>query len=1349
MSEINCNNYNIGLDIGTSSVGWAVVNSDTNKIVKKNGKQLWGVRLFDSGKVAAERRNFRSTRRRFDRRRKRIKLLQEMFYDEIMKVDKDFFIKMKESFYRQDDELNKTKPLSKEEKNAIKMYYREYKTIYHLRKHLMENVEEDIRLIYLAIHHIIKYRGNFLRDGDDFSVKNLNVEKELENLFEMFYTQCEEINFNIIDISEIDYVKLANSILFHTKNDKKNLVKEVLQSAVDKQFITEFTKLIVGNEFSVSKLFNIELDENITIKFEGTKYEESRDKIEQNIKDKIEILDLCKNIYNVIFLKEMFNGEENESLSCEMVERHKRHKDDLRKLKEMFKHDDDLYKSMFKTKKDKKGDKLCTYDKYIHNQISLDEVRKEIEKLIKKINIQSVTDEYNNDICKRIENGKFLPRITDVDNGKFPYQLNKIELRKIIEKQGEMYPFLLEKYSDNEYKLERLLSFKIPYYVGPLNNTTNKRSKENENAWMKPKINVKQITPYNFEDVIDKEQVAEQFILKMISHCTYLIDKHVIPGNSILYSKFKVISELKQIKINNQKLPLDVQKKIIEELFMRVEGTITDKVFRNYIISHDLFPMYDRDFKITGYSSDKGFASNMSSYVFFFGKDGVFKNTDYKIKDAENIIKWITIFEDKSILESKIRNEYKNLSDDVVKRILSKKFKGWSRLSEELLTTKHYINKENNTKMSILDLMEETDKNFSQIINSRKYKFQEMINSLNNKLEINKVNYELVENLQTSPATKKGIYQALKVVEEIVKYMGSNPKNIMIEMARSDEEKKRSERRKNYLTNLYEINSDKIFDYNNLYDQLSNCEKIDSDKLFLYFIQEGKSLYSMEPIDIDELFTEKYEVDHIIPRSLVKNDSIENKALVLRVENQEKAANFVLPAKFRNQNNIKWWDHLRDIGLISTKKHDNLIRYKYSDDDIDGFISRQLVETRQITKHVVNILSNLYKDTSVVSLHANLSHNYREKFELYKYRNLNDHHHAHDAYLAAVIGNFTKNYLKKVNFEKLREINNKLFESKQYDDAKYGYVINSMDSRFLCDYDTGEMKYDIDEFNKIVSNTLYNNYDIKISKKTEIKTGKFYHQNASKKGNPGAKLKDNLPTDKYGSYNNVESSYTAIVKWMENSKEKQKLVGIPIYLDVKLKSNPKIIDEYLHNLLKLDANIDIEIVKSHIPINQLLNWDGKICYLIGARTLLPYVEVCNAKQFIIDKKHLIEWKYVLNRLFNKKEKDFLTDDLYSEKLDDVMQYIIEKIDKEYLLYKDNIVEIKKIFGKDNFHNFSILDKEKAILETFKLLKCDRLTANYKIFNNKESFARKNSKTISNVKLISKSVTGLWEHENEF
>ena len=87
--------YSIGLDIGTSSVGWAVVNSDTYEIIKKktiqnnfnlntgeetkkfSRKALWGVRLFEEAKTATDRRMARSTRRRYDRRRKRIKLLQD------------------------------------------------------------------------------------------------------------------------------------------------------------------------------------------------------------------------------------------------------------------------------------------------------------------------------------------------------------------------------------------------------------------------------------------------------------------------------------------------------------------------------------------------------------------------------------------------------------------------------------------------------------------------------------------------------------------------------------------------------------------------------------------------------------------------------------------------------------------------------------------------------------------------------------------------------------------------------------------------------------------------------------------------------------------------------------------------------------------------------------------------------------------------------------------------------------------------------------------------------------------------------------------------------------------------
>ena len=43
--------YNIGLDIGTNSVGWAVVESEKQKVLRKGNKKLWGVRLFDEALV--------------------------------------------------------------------------------------------------------------------------------------------------------------------------------------------------------------------------------------------------------------------------------------------------------------------------------------------------------------------------------------------------------------------------------------------------------------------------------------------------------------------------------------------------------------------------------------------------------------------------------------------------------------------------------------------------------------------------------------------------------------------------------------------------------------------------------------------------------------------------------------------------------------------------------------------------------------------------------------------------------------------------------------------------------------------------------------------------------------------------------------------------------------------------------------------------------------------------------------------------------------------------------------------------------------------------------------------------
>lgn len=51
--------YNVGLDIGVGSVGWSVVD-DQNRLMRKKGKNLIGVRLFEPADTAAQRRTYRT-----------------------------------------------------------------------------------------------------------------------------------------------------------------------------------------------------------------------------------------------------------------------------------------------------------------------------------------------------------------------------------------------------------------------------------------------------------------------------------------------------------------------------------------------------------------------------------------------------------------------------------------------------------------------------------------------------------------------------------------------------------------------------------------------------------------------------------------------------------------------------------------------------------------------------------------------------------------------------------------------------------------------------------------------------------------------------------------------------------------------------------------------------------------------------------------------------------------------------------------------------------------------------------------------------------------------------------------
>lgn len=1333
--------YNIGLDIGTTSVGWAVVETENQKILRKGNKPLWGIRLFEEASKAEVRRNFRSTRRRYDRRRQRISLLQEEFKEEINKVDSNFYIKLQESKYVTSDTINKTIKITDSEKEKLKKYLKECPTIYHLREKLINNTEkEDIRLVYLVIHHIIKYRGNFLYNSKGFNVNNLNIEEKIKEAFDTYFSY---INTEYDDYSSLlDIKKLSEALMQQSKKDAREEIKNVLTESglFENKIVNEFIKMMIGNKFKITTLLSLEdSDSKLEISFDGTEFEDKYDEIESITLDKIEILETMKELYDTLFLKKLFKGSNETNISSLMVKKYNEHKEDLKFLKKILKSDKELYKKFFKND--------CIYEKYITNNITYDEFIKEVNNAISKVNIAdyNLSNEYVTKIAPEIANGNFMPRITSTENGKYPYQLNKDELLKIIENQGKHYPFLLNKTNDGTYKIVKLLEFRIPYFVGPLVN-----SNQSKFAWMERNIQNVKITPYNFNEVINKELTAEKFIKRMISNCTYLLNEPALPNNSISYNNFKVLNELKQIRINGELLEINLQHKLIEELFKKTNGTITEKKFKDYLLSNNEFPMHGTELNITGYSADGAFANNMQSYIDFFGKNGIFEDTSYTINDAENIIEWITIFDDKDILEQKVRKNYPKLNDLKIKSLLSKKYKGWGSLSSKLLNTKYYIDKKSNTKKSILDLMYETKENFMQIINNDEYSFQQMINEINNtNNDIEKLSYKVVEPLATSPANKRGIYQALKIVDEIVNYIGYEPESIAIEMARNEDKKERKDNKKKYIENLYKKSKDEIENYNKLQKEL-NQEEINSQKMFLYFIQEGKCLYSGKPLNIEDL--DSYEIDHIIPRTLIKDDSIDNKALVYRECNQNKAASYVLPQEYRNKYNQEWWKHLRKIGLMSAKKYHNLIRKEYSEEDIEGFINRQLVETRQITKHVANILNTYYKNTKVIYLKAKLSHDYRDRYDLFKFREINDYHHAHDAYLAAVLGEYKEKYLNKdVNFEVVKELNHMLINSGNKDKIKYGYVINSLDeqahhlifelSKKYMNEETGEVIFNAEEFNKRIEDTLYRN-DILVSKKTEIRTGEFYNQTKNSKGNKGIELKKNMPTELYGSYTSLNPAYAIMVKYTKKNKTSQKLIGIPIYLT---KQNDETIkDNYIRNILNISMNDSYEFTSKPIPFFSKLNWNGQICYLVGASDT---VEVCNAQEFNYDKEFFKYHKLALQKLFNNKNLE-INDNIYSNMLDEIIKYIVDKIEKQYKLFGNLIFELKIMINYDNIESNSVENKENIIKQLTKLLNCKSDNANFKFLNNKFSsaFGKKNGRTIEKFSLINLSVSGIYQKE---
>ena len=197
-------------------------------------------------------------------------------------------------------------------------------------------------------------------------------------------------------------------------------------------------------------------------------------------------------------------------------------------------------------------------------------------------------------------------------------------------------------------------------------------------------------------------------------------------------------------------------------------------------------------------------------------------------------------------------------------------------------------------------------------------------------------------------------------------------------------------------------------EFNALKTQLSSKKEEDlrSDKLYLYYTQMGRCMYTGERIELASLYDDNlYDIDHIYPRSKTKDDSLSNRVLVKKEVNAAKTDIYPLDAAIRTKMH-SFWKLLYDKGFIDERKYERLTRStQLRDEELAGFISRQLVETRQSTKAVAAILKTAYQNSEVVYVKAGNVSDFRQQFKFVKCREVNDLHHAKDAYLNIVVGN--------------------------------------------------------------------------------------------------------------------------------------------------------------------------------------------------------------------------------------------------------------------------------------------------------------------------------------------------------
>lgn len=1358
--------YYLGLDMGTNSLGWAVTDS-AYQLMRAKGKDLWGVRTFEEANTSAERRSYRISRRRRQRQVARMGVLRELFADEIEKMDAGFFVRLDESKYHLEDrsEGNRQKyALFSDENFTDRDYFAKYPTIFHLRKELLESEDpHDVRLVYLALANMFKHRGHFL----NASLGTEDASGNFQEVYQQFIQIANE--FALAFPGDTDEKRLETCLGGKESRKKKTeIISEQLGISRKQKVEYQLINLMCGLKGKIADVFpDIELDEenkNLSISFRDSDYEE-KEAVLQNLldEDELELVNCVKQIHDRGLLSGIEKGYKY--LSQARVASYEEHHKDLQILKNLLKkYDKKAYFTMFRDPAMGKG----SYSSYIGSVNAGEKCRRggeggSQEEFYKKV--KSILSKFPSDdpdvryVLEKIETETFLPKQLTASNGVIPNQVHAREMKKILKNAETYLPFLKEKDDSGlsvSEKIVSLFTFRIPYYVGPLGQQY--KDKKGYNVWAERKAPGK-IYPWNFTEKVDEKKSAEKFIARMVRHCTYMAGHTALPKQSLLYEKYQVLNELNNLRIHGEKISVKLKQDIYHTLFEKGKK-VSLTALKRYLITNGIVSDADIDTAISGI--DNGFQSSLSSLGKFLGVLGEEAFSDLCRPMIEQIIFWGTVYgDDKKFLKEKIEEAYGNrLTDAQKKRISGFKFSGWGNLSKEFLTIEG-ASKEDGEIKSLIQSMWDTNCNLMELLSDR-FTYKASLDAMVENVEkpLSEWQIEDLDELYLSAPVKRMVWQTIRVVDEIQTVLGNSPERIFVEMAREEGEKgKRTVSRKRKLLDLYHALGKEGREWK---EELENTaeDQFRMKKLYLYYLQMGRCIYTGETIDLHDLMNgNKYDIDHIYPRHFIKDDNIENNLVLVKKEkNAHKSDNFPIEKEIHDKMQ-PFWQSLWKKGLMSIEKYNRLTRKTpFTDEEKANFISRQLVETRQGTKAITQIFHQAFPESEIVFSKASVVSAFRKKYEFAKVRCVNNYHHAHDAYLNIVVGNayfvkFTKNPL---NF--IKEAN------KHPENPSYKY---NMDKIFEWDVQrNGEVAWIASKDGntgtiRTVRKMLNKNSPLMTRLAHEAHGG--LTQKTTIYGAKIAKMESYFPmktsdsrladVTKYGGQKGVAVSGYSLLEYKVNGKECRSLEALPILLGHSELLSEEMILNYFQKVLETENKkktvTDLRICIKMIPRGSLIKYDG-FYYYLGGKTnndsyILSAVQVC------------FSWS-VLNYI--KRIDTAIKTNYYSEKshgkviIDRESNLALYKkiLDKyENTIFKNKKGTVSKILadGLNIFENLSCEEQCKVlqmIMTNFQMgSKMDLSLIN----GGANCGITKINKKISNVselKLIYQSVTGIYSRE---